>query len=66
MKIPSPALFVMCPHSQHMDGSVFFINGIDKPVLNTDSAGIKTGQVPDQLFIPGDIFEWIIFEKVQQ
>ena len=43
------SLFVMCPHSEHLDQVLFFQNLINKAMLDIDAARAAASEIADQV-----------------
>ena len=56
----------MRPETDDFDGSGFFEDLIDEPVLDVDAAGIRAGKIADELFIWGRSLEGILTKDGQQ
>jgi len=47
----SPALFIVCPHTDDFDGLHVVENLVDETMLNIDSSGAGSRKVTDELLI---------------
>ena len=61
-----PGSFVMRPHPENLDGPFGIIDLIHQTVLDVDTAGVGTGQIPDELLAGWWGLERILGDDVEQ